>query len=75
MSRSLFSDGWNSFSHVGFGFFSGENPWIMPAFFFYQLAKRNPDTEIDILEFMAGFFLNKITSYLIKKREMEVLIY
>jgi hypothetical protein len=60
-SRKPFTDGFNSFSHFVFGYFSAPYRLITPIFLGYQfLEKENPENlYIDIFEFMMGHLTNE----------------
>jgi hypothetical protein len=54
--RYLFTDGFNSFTHVMFGSLSALNPLIAPFFIVYQLIFLSGwNTIIDLLEFAIGY--------------------
>lgn len=53
--RPLFTDGWNSFWHVFFGFLSFRFNIIMPIFIVYQLVHLFDDNLfVDLSEFFVG---------------------
>jgi hypothetical protein len=61
--RPVFTDGWNSFWHFVFGIIGYKFSLIVPMFLFYQyILKYDYNSEIDTLEFEAGFTLYKVLS-------------
>ena len=54
--RKIFTDGFNSFVHVGLGGVSAYGyPLFAPLFLGYQLITVNENTLIDLMEFMLGY--------------------
>jgi hypothetical protein len=62
--RDLFTDSWNSFWHIFFGFVGAFYPLVLIIFILYQLADPlETNMQIDIFEgmigFLAGMFLRR----------------
>ncbi len=62
--RDLFTDSWNSFWHVVFGFIGAFYPPVLIVFILYQLVDPfETNMQIDIFEgmigFLAGLFLRR----------------
>ena len=64
--RALFSDGWNSAAHFGFGFVIAtlDSPLqtvIAMAYVVYQIDQgdKNGGVTVDIFEFVSGYALGK----------------
>lgn len=55
-SRALFTDGWNSFWHIFFGFLSIRFNIVIPIFIIYQLIHLyDNNLFIDLSEFFIGY--------------------
>jgi len=56
--RRLFTDEWNSFWHIVFGFFAIKFKMIVPIFLFYQLLDMTDiNIFVDIIEFLCGYMV------------------
>lgn len=71
--RELFTDSWNSFWHVLFGFIGAFYPPILFVFILYQLEDPfETNVQIDIFEGMIGFLAGKFLYRLRHKTELHV---
>ena len=57
--RYPFTDGWNSFFHIFFGFWGTASPLIFIFFLAYQLIDPSEmNVMIDLTEFLVGYWIS-----------------
>ena len=62
--RPLFTDGVNSFWHFVFGVLAAQAPWIIAAYFIYQLWDPfEINVWIDCTEFVIGYMITFFTEF------------
>lgn len=60
ITRPLFTDGFNSLAHFGFGVLAAAQPIVIPIFLYYQFYISKSNAMMDISEFGIGLIFKKM---------------